>query len=224
MSPTVRMRDMLSGALVCRGQAILCIGERALASDQGCLSVLLFLFFFFQAEDGIRDVAVTGVQTCALPISPARGRPGDPAAHRPGDPRPPRAGATRARAVARTPETPTGRSAERPVTSVVKTALYLLPFNAIFSCLPARNAGAIDALIWIVPPVLGLRPMRAARFRASKFPKPVICTFAPFFNSPAMIPLSSNRASIVREASALDIFVRMASAEVSSALFTAVSL
>src|SRR5256884_1427162 len=27
-------------------------------------------FFFFQAEDGIRDVAVTGVQTCALPISP----------------------------------------------------------------------------------------------------------------------------------------------------------
>src|SRR2546429_5490070 len=29
------------------------------------------LFFFFQAEDGIRDVAVTGVQTCALPISRA---------------------------------------------------------------------------------------------------------------------------------------------------------
>src|SRR2546422_2552778 len=27
------------------------------------------LSFFFQAEDGIRDVAVTGVQTCALPIS-----------------------------------------------------------------------------------------------------------------------------------------------------------
>src|SRR2546422_6386663 len=26
------------------------------------------VFFFFQAEDGIRDVAVTGVQTCALPI------------------------------------------------------------------------------------------------------------------------------------------------------------
>src|SRR2546429_1071460 len=28
----------------------------------------LFFVFFFQAEDGIRDVAVTGVQTCALPI------------------------------------------------------------------------------------------------------------------------------------------------------------
>src|SRR5687768_13756975 len=29
---------------------------------------LWYFFFFFQAEDGIRDVAVTGVQTCALPI------------------------------------------------------------------------------------------------------------------------------------------------------------
>src|SRR3989440_4504934 len=31
--------------------------------------VLFFFFFFFQAEDGIRDLIVTGVQTCALPIS-----------------------------------------------------------------------------------------------------------------------------------------------------------
>src|SRR5262249_60019097 len=29
------------------------------------------IIFFFQAEDGIRDWSVTGVQTCALPISPA---------------------------------------------------------------------------------------------------------------------------------------------------------
>ena len=28
-----------------------------------------YFFFFFQAEDGIRDYKVTGVQTCALPIS-----------------------------------------------------------------------------------------------------------------------------------------------------------
>src|SRR6266511_4855392 len=53
-------------------------------------------FFFFQAEDGIRGFHVTGVQTCALPISPeARG------------PRPPvrrgeRAGSRRARRRART--------------------------------------------------------------------------------------------------------------------------
>src|SRR5205809_5165549 len=33
------------------------------------LCFFFFFFFFFQAEDGIRDVAVTGVQTCALPIS-----------------------------------------------------------------------------------------------------------------------------------------------------------
>src|SRR5256885_12337649 len=33
-------------------------------------SISLFVFFFFfQAEDGIRDYKVTGVQTCALPIS-----------------------------------------------------------------------------------------------------------------------------------------------------------
>src|SRR5476651_2049279 len=31
----------------------------------------IFFFFFFQAEDGIRDIGVTGVQTCALPISGA---------------------------------------------------------------------------------------------------------------------------------------------------------
>src|SRR6266851_5940664 len=33
---------------------------------------ILFWFFFFQAEDGIRDRDVTGVQTCALPILPER--------------------------------------------------------------------------------------------------------------------------------------------------------
>src|SRR6266446_7405333 len=33
----------------------------------------MYMFFFFQAEDGIRDYKVTGVQTCALPIcQPAR--------------------------------------------------------------------------------------------------------------------------------------------------------
>src|SRR5207245_4706602 len=37
-----------------------------------CIDIALchvFVFFFFQAEDGIRDATVTGVQTCALPIS-----------------------------------------------------------------------------------------------------------------------------------------------------------
>src|SRR3712207_5975308 len=35
----------------------------------GVSTVFLSFFFFFQAEDGIRDIGVTGVQTCALPIS-----------------------------------------------------------------------------------------------------------------------------------------------------------
>src|SRR2546427_1081278 len=38
-----------------------------LSSTCLCRAVLFF-FFFFQAEDGIRDLTVTGVQTCALPI------------------------------------------------------------------------------------------------------------------------------------------------------------
>src|SRR2546422_2283956 len=38
--------------------------------------LISYFFFFFQAEDGIRDVAVTGVQTCALPISCASLRTG----------------------------------------------------------------------------------------------------------------------------------------------------
>src|SRR3989454_9379379 len=47
----------------------------------------MYVYFFFQAEDGIRDYKVTGVQTCALPISAAsipcaRNQPtGDHAAH-----------------------------------------------------------------------------------------------------------------------------------------------
>src|SRR5260221_8842849 len=39
------------------------------------LEVGRFFFFFFQAEDGIRDHCVTGVQTCALPISRRVGKP-----------------------------------------------------------------------------------------------------------------------------------------------------
>src|SRR5205823_13944084 len=38
------------------------------------VSSVWYGFFFFQAEDGIRDKLVTGVQTCALPIWPASAR------------------------------------------------------------------------------------------------------------------------------------------------------
>src|SRR5690348_16978648 len=40
-----------------------------------CTSLVFVFFFFFQAEDGIRDGRVTGVQTCALPICAVTGRP-----------------------------------------------------------------------------------------------------------------------------------------------------
>src|SRR2546422_5142600 len=46
------------------------------------ISFFFLFFFFFQAEDGIRDVAVTGVQTCALPISRVRRGHVGPAAAR----------------------------------------------------------------------------------------------------------------------------------------------
>src|SRR5256885_9443702 len=45
-------------------------GECEIVNAQSrCSTYSVFFFFFFQAEDGIRDYKVTGVQTCALPIS-----------------------------------------------------------------------------------------------------------------------------------------------------------
>src|SRR2546430_8701096 len=48
-----------------------CLFEVAMSCNlklESAVSCFL-VFFFFQAEDGIRDLTVTGVQTCALPIS-----------------------------------------------------------------------------------------------------------------------------------------------------------
>src|SRR5256885_11311099 len=50
-----------------------CGTMRSHISLRNVSTVSLRLFFFFQAEDGIRDYKVTGVQTCALPICPLRG-------------------------------------------------------------------------------------------------------------------------------------------------------
>src|SRR5256886_10919160 len=49
------------------------------SSERGRLSYCAdgVVFFFFQAEDGIRDLTVTGVQTCALPIFRGRLRSQD---------------------------------------------------------------------------------------------------------------------------------------------------
>src|SRR5256884_662902 len=56
------MRGSRTRAACCRVRAGgRCTARRSTTFERGCV-------FFFQAEDGIRDVAVTGVQTCALPI------------------------------------------------------------------------------------------------------------------------------------------------------------
>src|SRR5205807_4303087 len=52
------------------------------------VSQLYFEVFFFQAEDGIRDYKVTGVQTCALPIYQRRHGDGRPSIGAPVAPRP----------------------------------------------------------------------------------------------------------------------------------------
>src|SRR5258707_298660 len=44
------------------------IAESAYIITGSTSLTVLLCFFFFQAEDGIRDIGVTGVQTCALPI------------------------------------------------------------------------------------------------------------------------------------------------------------
>src|SRR2546429_1425891 len=57
------------------------LGVSQLAYHDGHTRWRSVVLFFFQAEDGIRDVAVTGVQTCALPIFILRPRhrmPTDP--------------------------------------------------------------------------------------------------------------------------------------------------
>src|SRR5947209_4382786 len=48
------------------------IADAAAQMDNGIQLYMRQKGFFFQAEDGIRDIGVTGVQTCALPISSRR--------------------------------------------------------------------------------------------------------------------------------------------------------
>src|SRR2546430_10111930 len=74
---TLALRDHMfaSGLFTRHARFSPCLISRV-SSDTTCaknlapLALLLspFCFFFFQAEDGIRDLTVTGVQTCALPI------------------------------------------------------------------------------------------------------------------------------------------------------------
>jgi hypothetical protein len=77
---------------------------------------------------------------------------------------------------------------------------YLL--TASLSGAPALNLGCFDALIWIVSPVRGFRPVVAARCATENEPKPTMRTSPPDLSAPAIL---SKTASTARPASA---FVR----------------
>src|SRR5690606_33823641 len=85
-----------------------------------------------------------------------------------------------------------------------------------FSALPALNAGFLEALILMVSPVRGLRPVRAPRLRTEKVPKPTRVTVSPFFRA---LVMAATIASTARPASALDSSAPSATASMNSALF-----
>src|SRR5260221_8795844 len=65
-TPTVNMKAKTRTRLPSRSRLRLC--EREAGAWLKQVDAASSSFFFFQAEDGIRDHCVTGVQTCALPI------------------------------------------------------------------------------------------------------------------------------------------------------------
>src|SRR5205809_2908698 len=66
----VQPSDLLGGSPSPAAPQYDLVESRRLVEQGDAGEAITLLDFFFQAEDGIRDVAVTGVQTCALPILP----------------------------------------------------------------------------------------------------------------------------------------------------------
>src|SRR5258708_31557353 len=94
----------------------------------------MLLFFFFQAEDGIRDDLVTGVQTCALPILPPS--PPPPGASPSPPPRSPRA------PLGRRPERRPPAAAEGPCCRAEDAVLpRRVPRRSPRGCAPRPRAG-----------------------------------------------------------------------------------
>src|SRR2546427_8275465 len=114
------------------------------------VAMFSFVFFFFQAEDGIRDLTVTGVQTCALPILVRRQR------RCPAAPRCPRP----ARACGPSPLPPRRRAARAPPRA---------PDRASCAPGPARPARPGRSGPPQVPPPPGARP-RSAPARGGRAP------------------------------------------------------
>src|SRR3954467_13056 len=90
-------------------------------------------------------------------------------------------------------------------------------FSASLSALPGRNLGTLAALILIVAPVRGFRPLRAALFPTANVPKPTSETEPPFFSVVFTAPIIDSSA---RVAAALEMSACLAMCSISSVLFT----
>src|SRR5215210_638703 len=101
---------------------------------------------------------------------------------------------------------------------------YRFRFTRSLRARLARKAGTVDALMFAALPVRGSRHSRAARFRVSKLPNPVIATFPPRFSSDAIIPPAAKKSSAISVALALVTPSRLATAATNSCLFTGGSL
>ena len=83
--------------------------------------------------------------------------------------------------------------------------------------MPGRNFGTLAALILIVAPVRGLRPVRAARLPTANVPKPTSETVPPYIRVFLTASIVDSRA---RAAAALEISALVAMCSISSVLFT----
>src|ERR1700712_385239 len=91
--------------------------------------------------------------------------------------------------------------------------------TASLRALPGRNFGTLAALILIVAPVRGFRPLRAARLPTLNVPKPTSDTVLFFFSVVFTPPITASKA---RDAAALEMSACLAMCSINSDLFTGV--
>ncbi len=96
------------------------------------------------------------------------------------------------------------------------TVLAPLDYKELFSSLPALKPTVLEALIWIVSPVLGFLPARAFLVFTANVPNPTSWTALSYF-SPFLT--QSTNALTALSAAALEVFSSVATASISSCLF-----
>src|SRR2546430_12152272 len=110
----------------------------------------MFFFFFFQAEDGIRDSTVTGVQTCALPILKSATSPAPSHGMEP-----------ESQPVSRTRNS----AAATPIAAIA--AVYIPTLSTQPTTNPARGPNASPTYTYL-PPALGCRVASSAKHSAPR--------------------------------------------------------